>query len=165
MYVHVKRHSELQTVVDKGRDRGASTLVACCTEVAGLLGRDTEENRYVVISRCLGRQLEVKSIHDAKIKQPRLPRPEFRPSLIYTYRFHEIVTAVVRDRARRSWAETQGLCMVALVVCFCPKCDATADNQGEHAEPLCLCPRTPRRGLAPFPRPFVACKNSEQRTT
>ncbi|EYC13580.1 hypothetical protein Y032_0043g795 [Ancylostoma ceylanicum] len=37
--------SELQTVVDKGRDRGAGTLVVCCTGAADLLGRDTEENR------------------------------------------------------------------------------------------------------------------------
>ncbi|EYB93315.1 hypothetical protein Y032_0183g911 [Ancylostoma ceylanicum] len=37
--------------MDKGRHRDAGTLVVCCTEAVGLLGRDTEENRYVVISR------------------------------------------------------------------------------------------------------------------
>ncbi|EYC41843.1 hypothetical protein Y032_0553g3354 [Ancylostoma ceylanicum] len=42
-------YSELQTVVDKGRERGAGTLVVCCTEAVGLLGRDAEENRYAVI--------------------------------------------------------------------------------------------------------------------
>ncbi|EYC09533.1 hypothetical protein Y032_0060g3170 [Ancylostoma ceylanicum] len=31
------------TVADKRRDRGAGTLVACCIESAGMLGRDTEE--------------------------------------------------------------------------------------------------------------------------
>ncbi|EYB92319.1 hypothetical protein Y032_0195g1478 [Ancylostoma ceylanicum] len=41
-------YNEFQKVVDKGRDRGAGTLV---TEAAGLLGGDTEENR----SHCLGR--------------------------------------------------------------------------------------------------------------
>ncbi|EYC08376.1 hypothetical protein Y032_0066g3732 [Ancylostoma ceylanicum] len=33
----------------------AGTLVVCCIEETGLLGRDTEGNRYAVISRCLGR--------------------------------------------------------------------------------------------------------------
>ncbi|EYC09318.1 hypothetical protein Y032_0061g3277 [Ancylostoma ceylanicum] len=36
-------------------DRDAGALAVCCTAAAGLLGRDTEENRYIVISRCLGR--------------------------------------------------------------------------------------------------------------
>ncbi|EYC29547.1 hypothetical protein Y032_0006g3030 [Ancylostoma ceylanicum] len=40
--------SELQTVVEKGLDRGAGTLVVCRTETAGLLGRDTEENHAAV---------------------------------------------------------------------------------------------------------------------
>ncbi|EYC05321.1 hypothetical protein Y032_0082g1516 [Ancylostoma ceylanicum] len=48
-------YSELQTDAGNGRDRGAGTLVVCCTETTGLLGRDAEENRYVVISGCLGR--------------------------------------------------------------------------------------------------------------
>ncbi|EYC20523.1 hypothetical protein Y032_0021g258 [Ancylostoma ceylanicum] len=39
---------ELQTVVDKSQDRRADTLIVCCTEAAGLLGRDTEENRSAV---------------------------------------------------------------------------------------------------------------------
>ncbi|EYC39099.1 hypothetical protein Y032_0676g1433 [Ancylostoma ceylanicum] len=33
--------------VGKGRDRGAGTLAVCCTEAAGLLGRDADEHRYV----------------------------------------------------------------------------------------------------------------------
>ncbi|EYB99963.1 hypothetical protein Y032_0119g873 [Ancylostoma ceylanicum] len=41
-------YSELQTVVEKGRDRGARTLVVCCIEAPALLGRDTEENRAAV---------------------------------------------------------------------------------------------------------------------
>ncbi|EYB99080.1 hypothetical protein Y032_0125g1277 [Ancylostoma ceylanicum] len=48
-------YNELQTVVDRERDPGADTLAVCCTEAAGLLGRDTEGNRYVVISRCIRR--------------------------------------------------------------------------------------------------------------
>ncbi|EYC27650.1 hypothetical protein Y032_0008g106 [Ancylostoma ceylanicum] len=48
-------YSELQTAVDKGRDQGAGALVVCCTEAAGMLGRNTEESRYVVISRCVER--------------------------------------------------------------------------------------------------------------
>ncbi|EYC14119.1 hypothetical protein Y032_0041g351 [Ancylostoma ceylanicum] len=31
-----------------------------------------------------------------------------------------------------------------------------ADNQSQHAKPLCLCSRTPRRGSALCLRPFVA---------
>ncbi|EYB89534.1 hypothetical protein Y032_0230g2942 [Ancylostoma ceylanicum] len=41
-------YSELQTVIDKGRDRGASTLAVCYTAAAGLLDRDTEETRAAV---------------------------------------------------------------------------------------------------------------------
>ncbi|EYB81809.1 hypothetical protein Y032_0373g168 [Ancylostoma ceylanicum] len=37
-------------VVDKGLDRGAGTLVVCCTEEAGPLGRDTGENRALVLA-------------------------------------------------------------------------------------------------------------------
>ncbi|EYC05319.1 hypothetical protein Y032_0082g1516 [Ancylostoma ceylanicum] len=51
-------YSELQTDAGNGRDRGAGTLVVCCTETTGLLGRDAEENRYVVISGCLGSALQ-----------------------------------------------------------------------------------------------------------
>ncbi|EYC29915.1 hypothetical protein Y032_0005g2330 [Ancylostoma ceylanicum] len=36
---YVYKYSELQTVVEKDRDRGAGTLVVCCTEAAVLLGR------------------------------------------------------------------------------------------------------------------------------
>ncbi|EYB99445.1 hypothetical protein Y032_0122g1053 [Ancylostoma ceylanicum] len=41
-------YNELQTFVDKGGNHGAGTLVVCCTEAAGLLGRDAEQNRAAV---------------------------------------------------------------------------------------------------------------------
>ncbi|EYB99388.1 hypothetical protein Y032_0123g1178 [Ancylostoma ceylanicum] len=44
----IKKYNELQMVVDKSWDRGAGALVVWCTEAAGLLGRDTEENRAAV---------------------------------------------------------------------------------------------------------------------
>ncbi|EYB94107.1 hypothetical protein Y032_0175g494 [Ancylostoma ceylanicum] len=44
-------YSDLQTALDKGRDRGAGTLIVCCTGAADMLGKDTEENQRVLISR------------------------------------------------------------------------------------------------------------------
>ncbi|EYB87104.1 hypothetical protein Y032_0268g787 [Ancylostoma ceylanicum] len=51
--------------------RGAATLVVCCTEAAGLLGRDTKDSRHVMICRCLGRCS----------RQPECPRRV--PRLVY----------------------------------------------------------------------------------
>ncbi|EYC03045.1 hypothetical protein Y032_0096g2914 [Ancylostoma ceylanicum] len=49
-------------VTDKGQDRGAGTLVVCCTEAADLLGRDAGKNRYVVIA---GAAADNQSAHTA----------------------------------------------------------------------------------------------------
>ncbi|EYC01353.1 hypothetical protein Y032_0108g55 [Ancylostoma ceylanicum] len=62
--IEFSAYNELQTVVNKGRDSGASTLVLCFTKAAALLGRDTEENQHVLISRCL----------EGYSRQPECPR-------------------------------------------------------------------------------------------
>ncbi|EYC00756.1 hypothetical protein Y032_0113g389 [Ancylostoma ceylanicum] len=61
------KYSQLQAVVDKGRHRSAGTLVVSCTESAGLLSRDTKENRAAVPALVYDRLEFI--VHQEKVRE------------------------------------------------------------------------------------------------
>ncbi|EYC43346.1 hypothetical protein Y032_0497g2509 [Ancylostoma ceylanicum] len=74
-----------------------------------------------------------------------------------TCTYSEFQTAVdkVRDRARRPQAETQGFCMLALVVCFRQQQRTRRARRIRQPQPACRAPASlAARGPAPYLRPF-----------
>ncbi|EYB97471.1 hypothetical protein Y032_0140g2161 [Ancylostoma ceylanicum] len=87
-------------------------------------GGDTEENRYVVISRCLGYS-QLRTVLDKE-----------------------------RDRGTAFLGETLGLCTLALVVCCDMALDFSAADGSRQSEPACTAPVSLPKNAAPRSHPL-----------